>query len=218
MRALAARLEAEHGVETAVVIADLAAAGAPARAWAEAAAGREIELLVNNAGFGLRGAFAALPRERQAEMVALNCTAVLELAHLALGPMLARGRGALLNVGSIVAYQPVPHLAAYAATKAFVHSLSLALADECRGTGVRVLCLGPGPTPSGFQAVAGTRVRKGQPGFLEAEEVVRRALAALDAGRAEAVPGPVNRLGASLGRLLPPAISGRIAGAINRRR
>lgn len=218
MREVAAELEAAHGVRTAVVTADLSRPGEAARAWAAAAAGREIELLVNNAGFGLHGPFAELPRERQAQMVALNCTALLELAHLALGPMLARRRGALVNVGSIVAYQPVPWMATYAATKAFVLSLSAALAEECRGTGVRVLCLGPGPTPTGFQTTAGMRLREGQAGVVEADEVVRRALRDLDAGRLQSVPGATNRVGAVAGRLAPLGFAARIAGAINRRR
>lgn len=218
MRELAAALEAAHGVRTAVVVADLARPGAAARAWAAASEGREIELLVNNAGFGLHGRFDRLDRARQAEMVALNCGAVLELAHLALGAMIPRGRGAVVNVGSIVAYQPVPWMAAYAATKAFVLSLSAALSDECRGTGVRVLCLGPGPTPSGFQAVAGTALKRGQPGVLDVEVVVRSALRALDRGRPEVVPGWTNRLGATLARMLPTATAARIAGRINRGR
>jgi short-subunit dehydrogenase len=83
---------------------------------------------------------------------------------------------------------------------------------------VRVLCLGPGPTPSGFQAVAGTGLRPGQPGVLEAETVVRRALEALDRGRTEVVPGWTNRLGATLARMLPTRTSARIAGRINRSR
>ena len=218
LRALAVELEAAHGVGTAVVAADLARAGEPARAWAEASRGREIGLLVNNAGFGAHGPFADADRARLAEMVALNCTAVLELAHLALGGMLPRGRGAIVNVGSIVAYQPVPWLAAYAATKAFVLSLSSALAEECRGTGVRILCLSPGPTPSGFQAVAGTRVGPGQPGVLEPEAVVRAALRALDRGRERVVPGWANRLGTALGRMLPLGLTTRVAGRLNRRR
>ena len=218
LRALAAALEAEHGVGTAVVAADLARAGGAARAWAEASRGREIGMLVNNAGFGAHGRFADADRARLAEMVALNCTAVMELSHLALGEMLPRGRGAIVNVGSIVAYQPVPWLAAYAATKAFVLSLSSALADECRGTGVRVLCLSPGPTPSGFQAVAGTRVRAGQLGRLEAEEVVRAALRTLDRGGVRVVPGWANRLGTALGRMLPLGLTTRVAGRLNRHR
>lgn len=218
LRALADDIAARHGVDTRVVAADLARPGAPAEAWAHAGDGRDIHLLVNNAGFGLHGRFESLPRERQAEMVALNCTAVLELAHLALGGMRARGTGGIINVASVVAYQPVPWMATYAATKAFVLSLSEALAEENRGSGVRILCVSPGPTPSGFQATAGTSVRPDQPGYLQPRQVVDSALAALDAGRTQVAPGVVNRLSTVFGRLLPMGLTTRIARRINEHR
>lgn len=218
LAALAGEIEAEHGVRAVAVPVDLAKPGGPARAWAEASRAGPIHLLVNNAGFGLAGRFDALPRERQAEMVALNCTALLELAHLALGEMRPRGEGGIVNVGSVVAFQPVPGKAVYAATKAFVLSLTASLVEENRGSGVRILCLSPGPTPTGFQAVAGSRVREGQPGVLRAEEVVDAALAALDAGRTHVAPGIVNRAGTIFGRLLPVGAAARMAGWINERR
>ncbi|HYW11920.1 MAG TPA: SDR family oxidoreductase [Longimicrobium sp.] len=218
LQALAQDLRAEHRVQTHVVDADLAQPGAAAEAWTRAAAGRDIHLLVNNAGFGLHGRFEALPADRQCEMIALNCTAVLELAHLALEGMRARGTGGIVNVASVVAFQPVPWMATYAATKAFVLSLSQSLTEENRGTGVRVLCVSPGPTPSGFQATAGTRLRANQPGLLQPREVVDAALAALDAGRAHVAPGVANRLSTVFGRLLPLGTVTRIARRINEKR
>lgn len=218
LRSLADELAAEHGVRTHVVAADLARPGAPADAWARASDGRDIHLLVNNAGFGLHGRFEALPRDRQSEMVALNCTAVLELAHLALGAMRPRGEGGIVNVASVVAFQPVPWMAAYAATKAFVLSLSQALAEENRGSGVRVVCVSPGPTPSGFQATAGTTVHPRQPGWLPPRAVADAALAALDAGRTRVAPGGANRLATVFGRLLPLGVTTRIARRINENR
>lgn len=215
LAALARELEAEHGVHASVVVADLAQPGAAARAWAEASRGRVIHLLVNNAGFGLHGRFDQLPADRQGEMVALNCTALLQLAHLALGEMRPRGDGGVLNVGSVAAFVPVPMKAVYAATKAFVLSLSQALVEENRGSGVRILCVSPGPTPTGFQAVAGSRVRQGQVGVLQAEEVVDAALAALDAGRTHVAPGFANRVSAVFGRMLPPGVAARIARRVN---
>ena len=215
---LARELQRAHGVQAHVVPADLARPGAAAHAWADASAGREIHLLVNNAGFGLHGRFDLLPRERQAEMVALNCTALLELAHLALTDMVPRRRGAVINVGSLVAFQPVPFMATYAATKAFVLSLSESLSNEFRESGVRILALCPGPTPTGFQAVAGTRVKEGQPGYLTAEAVVRAGLAALEAGRSHVVPGLFNRVGATVTRMLPLAAAARLARRVNERR
>lgn len=218
LQALARSIAAEHGVQTHVVAADLARPGAPADAWARAGEGRDIHLLVNNAGFGLHGRFEALPADRQAEMVALNCTAVLALAHLALGDMRPRGAGGIVNVASISAFQPVPWMATYAATKAFVHSLTLALAEENRGSGVRVLCVSPGATPSGFQETAGMRVRPSQPGYLPAADVVNAALAALDAGRTQVAPGLANRLSTVFGRLLPVGVTTRIARRVNEKR
>ncbi len=218
LQALAQAIAAEHGVQAAVVAADLSRPGAAADAWARACDGRDVHLLVNNAGYGLHGRFESLPREGQAEMVALNCTAVLELAHLALGHMRPRGTGGIVNVASVVAFQPVPWLATYAATKAFVLSLSESLAEENRGSGVRILCVSPGPTPSGFQATAGTRVHAGQPGYLQPDAVVEAALAALDAGRTQVAPGLANRLSTVFGRLLPLGTVTRIARRINENR
>lgn len=215
LAALAEELQTEHGVRAAVVAADLARPGTAARAWAEASRERVIHLLVNNAGFGLHGRFDQAPMERQSEMVALNCTALLELAHLALGEMRTRGSGAIVNVGSVAAFQPVPMKAVYAATKAFVLSLTQALVEENRGSGVRILCVSPGPTPTGFQAVAGSRVREGQVGVLRAEEVVDAALAALDAGKTHVAPGLANRVSTVFGRMLPPALAARIARRVN---
>ncbi|HEU4884615.1 MAG TPA: SDR family oxidoreductase [Longimicrobium sp.] len=215
LAALAREIEAEHGVRAAVVAADLARPGAAARAWAEAGRDRIIHLLVNNAGFGLHGRFDEAPMDRQSEMVVLNCTALLELAHLALVEMRPRGSGAIVNIGSVAAFQPVPFKAVYAATKAFVLSLTQALVEENRGSGVRILCVSPGPTPTGFQAVAGSRVREGQVGVLRAEEVVDAALAALDAGKAHVAPGFANRVSTVLGRMMPPALAARIARRVN---
>lgn len=218
LRSLAGELEQAHGVRAHAVAADLSRPGEAARAWREACAIGPIHLLVNNAGFGLRGAFHELAMDRQSEMVALNCTAVLELAHLALGEMRPRGTGGVINVASIVAFQPVPLMAAYAATKAFVLSLTESLAEENRESGVRVLALCPGPTPSGFQAVAGTNVKRGQPGYLLPEQVVDSSLDALDAGEVRVVPGAVNRAAAVFGRLLPLGLATRIARRINEKR
>jgi short-subunit dehydrogenase len=215
---LARQIQTEQRVQTRVVAADLSRPGEAARAWAQASAHGRIDLLVNNAGFGLHGRFEELPVDRQAEMVSLNCTAVLELAHSALAAMRPRGSGGIINVGSVAAFQPVPMKAAYAATKAFVLSLSEAMAEENRGSGVRILCLSPGPTPTGFQAVAGTKVQLGQPGVLRPQEVVDAALAAFDAGRTHVAPGLMNRVSTTFARMLPMSLAARIARRVNESR
>lgn len=211
LRELGEELERRHGVRTAVIPADLGDPGAAEPLWRAATQGREIHLLLNNAGFGAQGDFAAVPRETQSRMVQLNCVALLELAHLALGEMQARRDGAVVNVASTSAFQPVPLMATYAASKAFVLSLSEALAEEAGRHGVRVVALCPGPVATEFQAVAGTAVNEGSPGVLGADAVVIAALAALDRGHWHVVPGLLNRLGATLARRAPLGLSTRMA-------
>ena len=200
---LADLVAGEHGVKAAYVAADLGEPGAAERVWKEATEGREIHLLVNNAGFGAKGRFDEVDRARQAEMVQLNCTALLELMHLALPAMRARGAGGIVNVASVAAFQPIPQLATYGASKAFVLSLSQAVAEENRDRGVRVVALCPGPVATEFQAVAGTRVSERTPGLLEAREVAEAALRALDEGKDTVVPGAINHLGTVAARLFP---------------
>jgi short-subunit dehydrogenase len=217
LRALAEQLSGEHGVQAEVAAIDLGGPGSAERLWAEAAQDRPIHLLVNNAGFGLRGRFEALTGSRLAEMVQLNCVTLMELAHLALPGMRERGEGGIINVGSIVSFQPVPLMAAYAASKAFVLSLSEALREENRGSGVRVLALCPGPVPSGFQDVAGTTIGERTLGVVSAAEVVRLALRGLDRDAGVIVPGIANRAGAVAAQLLPRGLAARIAGQVVRK-
>lgn len=216
LRALAGELRSAHGVRAETVAADLGEPDAAERVWA-ALAPRPIHLLVNNAGFGLQGRFDQLSRERQRAMLALNCGAVLELAHLALGPMRERGAGGIVNVASLAGFQPIPNFAAYAASKAFVLSLSEALREENRAAGVRVVALCPGPVPTEFQSVAGTSREAALPGTRTVEQVVEAALRALESGRGVMVPGGLNRAGSVLGRLLPLGWATRVAGGVMRR-
>ncbi|HEX2094070.1 MAG TPA: SDR family oxidoreductase [Longimicrobiaceae bacterium] len=211
LSALADELRRRYGVEAAVIPADLGKPGAAGVLWLEATDGREIDLLVNNAGFGAKGRFDEVPLERQAEMVRLNCTAPMELMHLALQSMRPRRRGAVVNVASVAAFQPVPQLATYAASKAFLLTLSEAVAEECRGSGVRVLALNPGPVATEFQQVAGTEVTARTLGVRTAEEVVDAALRALDRGRTSVTPGAVNYLGTVAARVFPRSVVLRAA-------
>ncbi|HEX7240993.1 MAG TPA: SDR family NAD(P)-dependent oxidoreductase, partial [Longimicrobiaceae bacterium] len=176
-----------------------------------------IDLLVNNAGFGLRGPFHELSAERQAEMVRVNCVAPLELMHLALPGMRERRAGWIVNVASVAGFQPIPQLATYAASKAFLLTLSEAVAEEARGSGVRVLALNPGPVATEFQRVAGTEVSERTPGLLTAQQVVAAALAGLEAGRTSVVPGALNRLGTVAGRVFPRSLVVRAAKTVMKR-
>ena len=198
------------------VASDLSAPGAVAALMADLAAHDEtVSLLVNNAGFGLVGTFAALDGARQRAMIDLNCGALVELAHAVLPDMLAKKRGLILNVASTGAFQPGPGIAVYFATKAFVLSFSEALHEEVKASGVTVTALCPGPTATEFGAVAGLADNAVFDKFaVEPEGVVRAGIEGLAAGRAVVVPGLLNKAGAQGHRLLPRAWLRRIAGSI----
>lgn len=218
LQSLAKRLSDELSVDVAVAEEDLSRPGAAERLWSQAREHGPIHLLVNNAGFGAHGEFHELSMERQSEMVRLNCTALLELAHLALSDMRDRADGGIINVSSIAAFQPVPGLAVYAASKAFVLSLSEALWSENRDSGVRILALCPGRTPTEFQEVAGTGSAEGAFGVRTASQVVRAALKALERGRSYEVPGMENYLATWLVRVLPRSAITRVLRSAVRRR
>lgn len=207
---LAKELRERERVEVVVEPADLAAAGEPLRLWRRASEERLIDLLVNNAGFGAHGRFDTVPIERLIGMVHLNCVTVMELAHAALADMRARGGGGIINVASLAAFQPVPQLATYAASKAFVLSLSESLWAENRAAGVRVVALCPGRTPTEFQQIAGTGSPEGSFGVRSPESVVTAALEALEAGRPTVVPGLPNRLASWAGRIAPTTLLTRV--------
>ena len=185
LRALADELARSHGVRAEVAALDLTAPGAAAALArrADALAPSGLRLLVNNAGCGQWGRFDAAPPGRLAEIVQLNCAAVVALTE-ALLPALARAApAALVNVSSQAALQPLPYMAVYAASKAFVHSFSLALHEELAATGVHVQTLVPGPTETEFDRRAGAYASqvssRGRP-----EDVAAASLAALDGQRA----------------------------------
>ncbi|MDQ3075394.1 MAG: SDR family oxidoreductase [Pseudomonadota bacterium] len=212
------RLEAlatELGNARAVAI-DLSEAGAAARLMADLAAhGERVACLVNNAGFGLAGRFAALDGKRQREMIDLNCGALTELAHAVLPAMIAAGSGAILNVASTAAFQPGPGMAVYFATKAFVLSFSEALHEEVKADGVTVTALCPGPTATEFGAVAGWGGNAIVDKFsARSADVARAGIAAMERRRAIAIPGLVNKAGAQGHRLLPRWLLRKITGSI----
>lgn len=206
LESLARRLEDDHGVQALAIPADLAEQAAADRLWHAASSGRTIDLLVNNAGFGAQGRFDEVPRSRLTDMVRVNCLAVLELAHLALRDMRTRRHGGIINVASLAAFQPVPRIATYAATKAFVLSLSEALWIENRDEGIRVLALCPGRTPTEFQQVAGTGNADGAFGARAPREVVRAGLLAFEDGRGYVVPGIENLAMSWAARLAPRSL------------
>ena len=174
LRELADELEREHGAVTRIVALDLGQPGAAER-LAEAVAGLELGVLVNNAGFGGIGPLVNQPPERVRSMVELNCATPAVLTRLLLPPMLVRRRGAIVFVGSVAGMVPMPLHALYSATKSFDNLLGEALCEELRGTGVDVLALQPGSTETEFQQVAGEAAHTGE----SAQQVVDKALQAL---------------------------------------
>jgi short-subunit dehydrogenase len=199
-----------------VVPTDLSQPGAAARLVADCdSAGEEIDLLVNNAGFGLRGMFVELDATRQREMIDLNVAALTDLCRLVAPRLAERKSGAILNVASTAAFQPGPKMAVYFATKAFVLSFTEALHEELKPHGVKVSALCPGPTRTEFGEVAGF----GQDSRFDriamtAEEVVRQGLDGLDANKAVVITGALNKAGAWGTRFLPRSTIRRIAGAL----
>ncbi|MEE6138132.1 SDR family oxidoreductase [Mycobacterium sp. 050128] len=212
LNAVAQRVRQAAPVEVELVVGDLGAADG-VDALASRLAGRTIEVLVNNAGFGTYGRFAELDADREHELVAVNVDALVRLTHAVLPGMLARRRGGILNVASTIAFQPGTYQATYGASKAFVLSLSQALWAECRGSGVTVTALCPGPTRTGFVDALGSDVsHTAVYRHLAAPEPVAAAgLRALDRGRAVAVPGWRNRIMTAGGRFSPGWLSALIS-------
>ncbi len=203
LRELAQELAYRHYIRAYALAADLSEAGAAGDVHARASAlGLTPNILINNAGFATHGRFETLPMERQLDEISLNCRAVVELSHAVLPAMLKRGEGAIVNVASTAALQPLPYMAIYGATKAFVLSFSEALWQEYRARGVRVLAVCPGATDTAFFDVVGA-AEAGVGKRMSAESVVNASLQALDRGRSHIVPGGANRLLGWLPRMLP---------------
>jgi len=208
---------AERGAAAEVIEADLSRPEGVG-AVVERLSKGDISFLVNNAGFGSRGHFVALPLERELEEIDLNVRALTQLSHTALGPMKAKRAGTIINVASTGAYQPVPYMSTYAATKAYVLSFSEGLHEEAKAYGVTVTCLCPGGTRTEFQAVANVDESSiPRFAFMSAEAVVRHALKAANAGSAIATPGLLNKLTANLPRFTPRFAVRKISGAMFKR-
>lgn len=221
LQELAAALRREYGVQVHVVVADLSEPEAPAAVFrATEQAGISVHTVINNAGFGLYGPFLENERERQLEMIRLNVLALTDLSHRFLPGMVARGRGSLMNVASMASFVPGPGMAVYYATKAFVLSLSEALSEELRGTGVSVTAFCPGPTRTGFQdvaAVGGTRLFR-SPGVMDVKPVARAGYEAMKQGAVVAVPGIGNRVLVKAMGLMPRGLVRRLSRIVMQQR
>lgn len=216
---LATEIVDAGGPEPEVLVADLTDGGERATVEARLAdSSRPVDLLVNNAGFGTRGFFAELSAETEETLVRLNVLAPVRLTRAALPGMLERRRGGIVNVSSMAGLQPLPGWATYAATKAFLTNFSQALHEEVRSRGVSVLALMPGLTRTDFYdraSMPGSMIPG--PFWMDADDVVRSGLRALERNRAGHVPGLRNRGIALLSRVSPGAVSRRVVFAATRR-
>ncbi len=199
-----------------VIASDLGLPDAAAKLHQQVSSrGLEIECLVNNAGFGTHGIFHKLPLDREIEEINLNVTSLVSLTRLFIEGMVTRRRGTIINVASTAGFQPVPYMATYAATKAFVLNFSEAISHEVRSSGVRVMALCPGPTRTEFQGTAGVDTSS-FPSFayMDAKTVVAQALASAKRGKAVRINGLMNQVMAQSNRFSPRSVVARIAGAM----
>jgi short-subunit dehydrogenase len=178
-----------------------------------------IELVVNNAGFGTNGLFHELDADRLADEIELNIAALTRLSHAALAAMVPRGRGWLLNVSSVASFQPAPRLAVYAATKAYVTSLSESLHEEVKPHGVHVTALCPGLTKTEFQSVSNTEQYADvfpDLAWTSPDQVVDEGLSSVIANRAIAVPGAQYKLMAAAASVTPRWMKRRMSAMVQR--
>ncbi len=209
---LAEELKRDHGVDVLVEPNDLANAAAPQTIFdGLTAKGVTVDVVVNNAGFGSLGTFAELPTQRQLDMIQVNITALTHLSRLFLPGMIERGRGGILNVGSTAGFQPGPNMAVYFAAKAYVVSFTEALAEELAGTKIKVTCLAPGPTATGFAAVAHEEdTLLFRLGVMDAKSVASTGYRGFRRGKVLVIPGFRNKLGIFSVRLGPRIVVRKI--------
>jgi short-subunit dehydrogenase len=209
------RIAAELPTSAHVIPCDLATE-ADTLASKVAALGLEVDLLVNNAGYGTFGRFIDIEEGRDAGQVRINCEAVVILTRAFLPGMVARGRGGIINVASNTAFQPIPYWAVYAASKAFVLHFTEALHVELRGTGVRCLALAPSAVETEWHDVAGVE-RIAVPGKIQPDSAVREALDGFEKDRRVLVPGGIARWMTRAGALAPRSVQLRVLEKMYRR-
>jgi uncharacterized protein len=207
---LATELADAHDVRAETIECDLQVKAARKRMLARIAElGLQVDVLVNNAGFGTAGLFQRLDGEREAEMVRLNCEVVVALCGRFVPEMVERGGGAVLNVASVAGFQPLPTQATYSASKAFVLHFTQALSADLHGTGVTATALCPGPVKTEFIDVASLDQEAGMlPGFVwvSSPDVAEAGVRGLESGKGVVVPGAVSRAVALSGQFTPRSV------------
>ena len=210
---IAVDLREDFGVRALVVPIDLSDPDSPDRIFDSLRESEfQVDVLVNNAGFGTMGRFARSDVGAQVDMVEVNVSALTHLTRLYAARMVDRSQGRIMNVASTAAFQPGPFMAVYFATKAYVLSFSEALAEELRHTGVTVTALCPGPTVTGFQKRAGMEHAPigGRMVTGDAASVARVGYRGMMRGRRVVIPGLVNRMGTMMPRFFPRALATRV--------
>ena len=216
LKNVANELQKTHKIEAIVLAKDLSNSAAPREIFG-ALGNAPISVLVNNAGFGSQGAFAEEKLELSLDMMHVNMDALIQLTHLFVEPMLKRKQGRILNVASTAGYQPGPFTNVYYATKAFVFSFSVALAEELAGTGVTVTTLCPGFTRTEFHERAGFERSSRWLSMMSAQDVARIGYNGLMSRKRIVIPGAMNKLTAAISRRLSPIFTARIVRRMNDR-
>ncbi len=212
----AATLRAAHGVEVKILAKDLASPAAPREIF-DALRDTPVSVLVNNAGFGWRGAFVEDDLQRSLEMMHVNMDALVALTRLFAPPMIARKTGRILNVASMAAFQPGPFTNIYFATKAFVFSFSCALAEEVADSGVTVTVLCPGTTRTEFFERAGMTGSRHDTLMMDAGKVAQIGYRGLMKGKRIVIPGVLNKVASTLAKWLPATVTAKVVRKVNGR-
>ena len=214
LRGAADQLAVAHGVAVETIACDLGRPDGAATVWRDATAGGTVDILVNNAGFGYFRPFTTAEWSRDAELLQLNITSLVELCHHFIAHHRGRSEPAhVLNVASTTAFQPVPNFAVYASSKAFVRYFSEALHHEVKGTNLSITCLCPGSTTTEFHAAAGAGNygRLANASMLPAADVAEAGVKAMLRGKRTLVTGFMNKLSCSLVKLLPSGLAAKSA-------
>jgi short-subunit dehydrogenase len=218
LRELATQLESQYRIAARVIPVDLERPDAPRELFE--AVQTPVDMLVNNAGFGLTGKFVETDLARELAMIQVNVSALVHLTKLFTKPMVERGQGRILNVASTAAFQPGPLMAVYYASKAFVLSFSEALAEELGGTGVTVTALCPGPTATGFATAANMTTTRlftvMKP--MTSQQVAKIGYNAMKRGRRVVVTGTLNKLLAQSVRVSPRRMVTRVTRTLQENR
>jgi len=215
LQSLAQELSTRHGIKVEVLAKDLSKTGSSDEVYESCQkSGWQVDILINNAGLGMFGAFAKQDEKNLEQMLILNMVSLSKLSRLFLPSMISRRTGGIINVASTAAFQPIPTFAAYAATKSFVLSLSEALHEEVRTQGVKVMALCPGPTETAFferaESASGIKGHV-KVSMQKSDEVVRLAITRFDRGERVTIPGLINKFGAYSAQLAPKSLVLKIA-------